>query len=210
MNLVRCFIIRVAAQFGNPSGWMGRTLTVVMNMMNRRLYRCVEREIEDRRPESVLDVGFGNGMLLARLAAGTTVKALRGVDISEDMVANAARRCAAEIESGRVQLSMGSVMKLPFADRSFDAIYTVNTHYFWPDAEGSFREIARVMKPGAVFLLAGYEKKWLEGLEYTRYGFNLYTDNQLEELIGRAGLVLHRKEVVVAGKSYYLIVENKR
>ncbi len=203
------FTTFVAAQFGNPSGWAGRWITVLMNVMNRALYRRVERELIALRPDSVLDVGFGNGVLVSRLARRLAARMICGIDISDDMVENASRRCRNAIASGRVELVAGNVMRLPFPDAAFEAVYTVNTLYFWPDAAAGFREIGRVMKPGATLLLAGYEKTWLESWSYTRYGFSLYTDQQIETLLERAGLTLRRKTVVARGKSYCMIVEKK-
>ena len=42
---------------------------------------------------------------------------------------------------------------MPFDDRSFDAVYTVNTVYFWPDVRAALTEISRVTAPGGRVLL---------------------------------------------------------
>lgn len=205
---MRGFRAFVAAQFGCPSGAAGWIVTRVMNAMNRRLYRCVEREVSSQHPDSVLDVGFGNGALVSSLAARTSAGIICGIDISDDMAASARRRCRAAKD--RVCLKTGSVMRIPFGDRSFDAVYTVNTHYFWPDAQTGFREIRRVMKDEAVFLLAGYEKQWLESWSYTRSGFRLYTREQISGQLADAGLKLCRTITVRQGKSYCMVVRKSR
>jgi SAM-dependent methyltransferase len=42
---------------------------------------------------------------------------------------------------------------LPFADRTFDIVTAVETHYYWPDLPANVREILRVLKPGGEFVL---------------------------------------------------------
>jgi SAM-dependent methyltransferase len=42
---------------------------------------------------------------------------------------------------------------MPFPDASFDKALCVHVLYFWKDLRTSFREIARVLKPGAKLAL---------------------------------------------------------
>jgi SAM-dependent methyltransferase len=44
---------------------------------------------------------------------------------------------------------------LPFDDESFDAVISVLTHTDFEDAAVAFREAARVLEPGGVFVYAG-------------------------------------------------------
>lgn len=77
-----------------------------------------------------------------------------GVDFSETMLGMARRRCAALIESGRVQLALGDSAALPFPEQSFDKVYSVHTIYFWKEPLAHLREIHRVLEPGGRFALA--------------------------------------------------------
>ncbi|MDR3085468.1 MAG: class I SAM-dependent methyltransferase [Christensenellaceae bacterium] len=176
----------VAEQFGRPSGVLGNLSTFLMNRLNARMYASVEEEIASRE-EAVLDLGFGNGYLLRRLAKRADNR-YYGVDISSDMVAAASRRCRRFIELGAMRLELGSAESLPYPDGFFDLIYTVNTVYFWPDLDQGMAEIARALKPGGRFLNLFYTAKRLDLLPFTSSGFMKYTAEELAGAASRAGL----------------------
>jgi len=71
-----------------------------------------------------------------------------GVDISEPTVIQA--REAFEQGSGQRALrgAVGDVRELPFADASFDAIYSMGTIEHFDETERAVEEMARVLKPG--------------------------------------------------------------
>ena len=100
-----------------------------------------------RQDDRVLDIGFG-GYSLVALAKRVPRGRLVGVDHSPDMVTAAADLIRAQRLQKRVRVHRGSVTKLPFAARSFDAVLTANTIYYWPNLGAALREIARVLKPG--------------------------------------------------------------
>jgi SAM-dependent methyltransferase len=60
----------------------------------------------------------------------------------------------------------------------------VNTIFFWPDPAASMEEIIRVMKPKGRFVLT-YSTKL--PFNFTRYGFNLYPEEQIRDMLGKAG-----------------------
>jgi SAM-dependent methyltransferase len=60
---------------------------------------------------------------------------------------------AAGIAAGRVEVREGSVSRLPFPDAAFDLVTAVETHYYWPDLAANVREVLRVLKPGARFII---------------------------------------------------------
>jgi len=102
---------------------------------------------------TILDVGCGGGRTLGKLVAAATEGKVYGVDYSEESVAASKRTNARSIELGRVEVRLGSVSELPFADSTFDLITAVETHFWWPDLPGDLREIFRVLKPGCTFII---------------------------------------------------------
>lgn len=105
------------------------------------------------RGSLVLELGVGTGRIAWPVAAaGCRVV---GIDIAHDML-QVAHHAAADIENtgGAQHLSLlqGDVARLPFADQSFDAVLAVHVLHLIPDWRAALVEIARVMRPGGVFI----------------------------------------------------------
>lgn len=92
----------------------------------------------------VLDVATGTGMVAAELLARGDCTVV-GLDQSPDMLAAARARFAGE---QRVELIEGEAERLPFADRSFDALTFTYLLRYVADPAATLRELARVVKPG--------------------------------------------------------------
>jgi len=99
--------------------------------------------------KSCLDAGTGSGRYAVAMAMhGATVV---GCDISDAGLETARARAAAV---PGLTFRKGSVLALPFADRSFDFVCCAGVLHHTPSIETGLAEIARVLKPGGrVFLL---------------------------------------------------------
>jgi ubiquinone/menaquinone biosynthesis C-methylase UbiE len=120
--------------------------------------------LEIQPDDSVLEVGFGPGIVIQRLAK--LAQHVAGVDPSSVMVAQARRRNAAAIGIGRVDLRQGTAENLPFAEESFDKALAINSMQVWSDAVTGLREIRRFLKSGGRVALgftpySGQRKKGL-------------------------------------------------
>ena len=98
--------------------------------------------------ERILDVATGTGLVafaLARAGAGEVV----GVDQSEEMLAAARARLAAEPTlSPRLRFERAEAERLPFADGEFDALTFTYLLRYVDDRLATMRELARVLRPG--------------------------------------------------------------
>lgn len=93
----------------------------------------------------VADVAAGPGTL-ALLAAQRGAKVC-ALDFSEPMVRKLrARASSADLHVDAVH---GDGMELPWASASFDAGFSMFGLMFFPDRHAGFRELARVLRPGA-------------------------------------------------------------
>jgi ubiquinone/menaquinone biosynthesis C-methylase UbiE len=101
-----------------------------------------------------VEIGVGTGRFARPLGIRD------GVEPSEAMRVLAARR--------KLRVYDGSAEKLPFPDRSYDFAVMVTTVCFVDDAERSFREARRILKPGGRFVLGLVDKKTLLGAAYQR------------------------------------------
>lgn len=103
---------------------------------------------------SLLDVGCAKGFMLhdlAELIPGITVK---GVDVSEYAIANA-------IEDMKPHVQVGDARKLPFADKSFDVVISINTVHNLDRAEcaQALREIERVSRGKSYITVDAYRSE---------------------------------------------------
>jgi demethylmenaquinone methyltransferase / 2-methoxy-6-polyprenyl-1,4-benzoquinol methylase len=119
----------------------------VYDLMNRvmtagldRRWRRLTAEAVVRPGDRVLDACCGTGDLaLAALRAGGTVT---GLDFSERMLERARRK------SSEVEWVRGDLLRLPFADESFDAATVGFGVRNVEDLPGALRQLARVLRPG--------------------------------------------------------------
>ena len=102
----------------------------------------------------VLDVGCGVGGPMRTIArfSGTTIE---GVNNNDYQLRRLAEHNEAEGLSNLCSAFKGDFMNLDVPDASYDAAYAFEATCHAPDKVGVFKEILRVLKPGASF--AGYE-----------------------------------------------------
>jgi SAM-dependent methyltransferase len=94
--------------------------------------------------ERVLDVATGTGWTARRVAARGA--AVTGIDLGADLI-EAARAAAAETRLS-IDFRVGDAEKLPFEDRSFDAVVSTCGVMFVRNPEAAAAELARVCKKG--------------------------------------------------------------
>jgi ubiquinone/menaquinone biosynthesis C-methylase UbiE len=178
----------MASQFRKPNGWFGSLVFGrFMNRINRRIINSTLDLLEVRPEHHVLDIGFGGGTSLSRLSKTLTTGVATGVDFSPEMVRQAEARFHRQIAEGRVQVQLGNVSQLPFPDGSFDRVFTVNTIYFWPNAQQGLGEIHRVLKPAGRAAIAIRSREKMETYAVTKYGFTLFSPDEVASLMRQAG-----------------------
>lgn len=100
---------------------------------------------------SVLDVGCAKGFMLHDLAALIPGIVVAGVDVSAYAIEHA-------IEDMRPHVRVADAKRLPFADKSFDVVISINTvHNLERDeCASALREIERVARRGAFVTVDAY------------------------------------------------------
>jgi ubiquinone/menaquinone biosynthesis C-methylase UbiE len=101
----------------------------------------------------VLEIGFGPGVAVQKIAKQASQGLVAGIDPSDVMVRQASKRNATAVKAGRVELSEGSVDSLPYRDSSFDKVLSVNNIMLWPGPSQSMREVRRVLRPGGCLVI---------------------------------------------------------
>lgn len=145
--------MEVRKQFGRPSGAVGALVGHLMAVKNRQRSLFVLSLLEVGPEDRVLEIGFGPGVDVARVAERASRGFVAGVDHSEVMVRQAVRRNAEAIGAGRVELRLGSASRLPHPDGCFDKAFAINVAQFWSRAE-ALAEVRRVLRPGGLAAIA--------------------------------------------------------
>jgi SAM-dependent methyltransferase len=178
----------MASQLRKPSGFCGRYLASrFMNWSNADLNQQTLVSLSLEPDDRVLEVGFGAGDLISRIAPGLANGSIAGVDFSPEMVAVCTKRFASLIAAGRVELRCANAEALPYGTGDFTKACTVNTVYFWPDPAVSMREFWRVLRVGGKLVVGFIPRTTLRKFPFTRYGFTHYDPDQIRRLLEDAG-----------------------
>lgn len=95
----------------------------------------------------VLEVGCGTGAFVE--PAARFARQIVGLDFSARML----QLASARLPGDAPLLVQGDAAGLPFAEASFDLVYSFATLYIVPDLAGCLREAARVLRSGGVAVL---------------------------------------------------------
>jgi SAM-dependent methyltransferase len=137
----------------------------------------------------VLEIGFGNGKLIADLLVRAPGLTYVGVDVSETMVSEGIENNRANVEQGRVRLYQTTADRLPFPDRYFDRALAINSIYFWPDQLSGLAEIRRVLRDDGCLVVASMTPETSAQSPTARpeHGFRIPDRKSLELLHRQAG-----------------------
>jgi len=107
----------------------------------------------------VLEVGPGPGYLGLEWMKSSKDSHLTGVEISPAMI-RIAQKNAREYGFGddKVCYVQGNAMKIPFSDRTFDAVFSNGSLHEWEMPERVFGEIYRVLKDGGRFMVSDLKR----------------------------------------------------
>lgn len=104
--------------------------------------------------DKILDVGCGKGFLLHDFTLVVPGVEIYGIDVSQYAIDNAK-------EEVRDRLKVGSATKLPWPDRHFDLVYSLNTlhnlHCY--DLDPALREMQRVGKKNKYICVESYRNE---------------------------------------------------
>lgn len=102
------------------------------------------------RPDMrILEFGCGTGTTAIRHAPH--VQHIDATDISENML-EIGRRRAREAGIDNITFTRGTLADFNAEDASFDAVLGLNVIHLLPDRQVVFAEVARILKPGGIFV----------------------------------------------------------
>ncbi len=100
--------------------------------------------------DRVLDVGCGTGFATEGLLEH--VETVHGLDQSPHQLDRALGKFGRD---GPVRFCMGDAERLPFADDSFEVVWSSGSIEYWPNPVTALEEFRRVARPGGQVLVVG-------------------------------------------------------
>ena len=116
----------------------------------RKTNEKIVQLLNPKRNSSFLDVGCGSGILIKNLLALNSNIKLYGLDITPKTVEVAKRKFGNE---PNVEITLGSAVKMPYQDNTFDYVTCASSFHHHPDPLQSAKEMVRVLKPGGRLLI---------------------------------------------------------
>jgi ubiquinone/menaquinone biosynthesis C-methylase UbiE len=143
----------IVSQFAHPRGPIGRLVGMIMAYENRARNAWAVSLLKVQEADRVLEIGFGPGWAIERVAAVATAGFVAGVEHSQTMVQVATKRNAAVVREGRLVLQQGSALALPYETGSFNKVLVVNSLHHWPERLAGLLEAWRVLMPGGFVVI---------------------------------------------------------
>ena len=98
------------------------------------------------RHKTVLELATGTGLIAKHIV--NAAAHIEATDASPEMIAEAKR----DNQSAKLHFSEQDMFRLPYADKSFDAVIVSNALHIVPQPEKALREIHRVLKDDGILV----------------------------------------------------------
>jgi ubiquinone/menaquinone biosynthesis C-methylase UbiE len=144
--------------------------------------------------DRVLDLGCGAGWATRILAKSVTGKRGEqeghavGIDVADEMIARAR---AGSKDVGNAVFVWGSAAEIPWQDRYFDKVLSIESFYYYPDQEKVLDDVRRVMADGGeLFILINlyrenhYSLRWVGELKVAVHARG---EQEYKEMLERHG-----------------------
>jgi len=176
----------IARQLANPEGEKGVDMGRVMYESNIAMTRNTLRHLELQDRDVVLELGHGNAHHLAEFHGHAADLTYHGLDVSATMKSEGEAYANKHGLTANSTFTIYNGTDIPFPDRTFDRIFSVNTIYFWNPPEHLLRELSRVLKSGGRMCITFADKSSMDNLPFTAYGFTKYTSDTFKALISKS------------------------
>ncbi len=183
---IRSFL---AKQLGYPTGIFGRLLMRLLNSDNATMNDLTLEQIALQPGDRILEIGFGGGYLIEQMATTKIPSFIAGVDSAIDVIQMSSKKFQSQIERGYIELKQASAESLPYGDKFFNNICTVNTIYFWSNIQLVLAECDRLLQPQGKLVICYNSPAFLTQTKLTEHGFIAYEPQELESLMANAGFI---------------------
>jgi len=188
-------------QARKPAGIFGRFyMARLFEKRNAELNSFIFKMLSTGKNDHVLEIGFGTGSLMKKIADSLENGVVEGIDFSELMVAMAQRKNRKHIKNGKAKIHSGNFNDALFDGNSFDEIVSVNTIYFWENPSETLSQIYRLLRPGGKLFVGFHEKSEMEKEPLCKNIFQYYSTQDMVELLSVRGSLNNIKIVSQKGR----------
>ena len=186
MGLYKNFV----SQTRKPEGVLGKMMVNGMNGGHAKMADWGLSHLTTIAPEEIVELGCGGGRNAGELLKKYPSAKVTAIDYSEVSVGIATEYNAEAIKSGRCMVRQGDVSALTLPEGKYDLATAFETIYFWPGLEKCFAQVAKVLKPGGVFMIVnesdGTDETSLK-FEKIIEGMKCHTIEEIEAALKSAG-----------------------
>ncbi len=140
-------------QFKRPNGVLGWFIGKVMEFDNRKINNWSIRQLSIQNGERVLEVGYGPGYCIHRIANRYPATLVDGVDISETMKETAQHKNQKAINKERIRLFVHDISEFQLDSIEYDRIFSVNNYPLWNDQKKALTHLYNMLKKDGTLLI---------------------------------------------------------
>lgn len=173
-------------QARRPKGLFGKfIMSLIFSKGNAALNAFTYELMSVQKDDKILEIGFGTGNLIHKMAGQIDKGFIEGIDFSSTMMSIAQKKNEKYIKSGKVKLFEANFDEIPLEKDNYTKVCSVNTIYFWKNPENSAKKIAEILKPKGKLVLAFEDKPG----KIDDNIFNIYTKEEVRHLLIKAGFL---------------------
>ena len=176
-----CAIGQVEKMYIPPAMDLSKSIIENQNLFEKKM----SQDLGIRKGDQVLDIGCGKGRIASNMASMTGAH-VTGINLDPTQLKAATEFAVRRGLSKQCQFKQWDLNEIPFPfpDNSFDAIYHVQVFTYSKDLLKLFKEVHRMLKPGARLGCLD----WVRLSKYdSRDAYHVNLMRQIKPLIGAIG-----------------------
>ena len=111
----------------------------------------------------------------------------------------------------KVKITQGDFNDIPFEDKSFNKVCTVNTIYFWDNPQIMTKKINKILKPKGRLLIGFEQNNHMKDNKLDNEVFNYYSPKDIEKMLLNTGFnnKIVTESIINGSTILYCIVATK-
>ena len=186
MGIIKKFL----NQTRKPEGALGKMMVNGMNSGHAKLADWGFTHLPELIVMRAADLGCGGGRNVHVLLEKYPEAHVTGLDYSDLSVEKTKNYNREAVTAGRCDVRQGDVSELNLEAESYDLVTAFETIYFWPGLERCFSQVAKILKPGGLFMICNEsDGKDVSSQKYEKIidGMKIYTAEDIEAALKEAG-----------------------